>query len=69
MLFLIYVIKKDFDLNLKNVCPWHAKWVFEIYIYIYIFKKKREEIIGFIPYLISRKKTYLIIGKNVKNVR
>jgi hypothetical protein len=39
------------------------------YIYIYIFKKKREEIIGFIPYLISRKKTYLIIGKNVKNVR
>jgi hypothetical protein len=37
--------------------------------YIYIYFKKKEEIIGFIPYLISRKKTYLIIGKNVKNVR
>jgi hypothetical protein len=32
-------------------------------------KKKREEIIEFIPYLISKKKTFLIMGVKVINVR
>jgi hypothetical protein len=32
-------------------------------------KKKREKIIGFIPYLISKKKTFLIMGVKVRNAR
>jgi len=32
-------------------------------------KKKMEEIIRFIPYLISKRKTFLIIWRNVRNVR
>jgi len=29
-------------------------------------KKKREEIIGFFPYLISKKKTFVLIGERSK---